>query len=338
MKAKKKNLYRAFELTSRSWCISTLCQGSCKGARGIVGVCSGILTLCDVPTKHKNGSKWRFSSTATFLDQDGADRCQNEDFRFNNSRHESEAPSAIKRLYNKQECCIPVGCGPPASVAVSWGGGVYPGGVGWLVDTPWTDTPPADTLLPHCILGHTHPPPWIEGMTHACLHVFFMRKQSQRKDIIVPLDRYLWLPPANGSLWRLCFHRCLFVHRRGVCQGGSLLGGVSVRWGLYRMGSLSNGGGLYWVGSLSSRRGSLSRWEVSVQVRGLCPGGFGFSVQVGDLCPGGGGSLSRLEGGCLSRGVSVRETPPYGYVRTVRILLECILVNLFVQYFHHMRH
>ena len=48
------------------------------------------------------------------------------------SRHESEAPSAIKRLYNKQECCIPVGCGPPASVAVSGGGGICPG-VGWWI-------------------------------------------------------------------------------------------------------------------------------------------------------------------------------------------------------------
>ena len=39
--------------------------------------------------------------------------------------------------------------------------------------------------------------------------------------------------------------------------------------------------------------------------------------QQGGLCPG---------GGSLSRGVSVRETPPYGYLRAVRILLECILV------------
>ena len=36
----------------------------------------------------------------------------------------------------------------------------------------------------------------------------------------------------------------------------------------------------------------------------------------GDLCP----------GGSLSRRVSVRETPPYGKERAVRILLECILV------------
>ena len=153
----KKKKSRAFELTSRSWCISTLCQGSCKGARGIVGVCSGILTLCDVPTKHKNGSKWRFSSTTTFLVQDGADRCQNEGFRFNKSRHESEAPSAIKRLYNKQECCIPVRCGPPASVAVSGGWGVSV--LGWVGGYPWTDILPRQT--PSCPIAYwvTAPPP-----------------------------------------------------------------------------------------------------------------------------------------------------------------------------------
>ena len=42
-----------------------------------------------------------------------------------------------------------------------------------------------------------------------------------------------------------------------------------------------------------------------------------FSVVF--VCPRGGGSLSG--------GVSVRETPLYGYVRAVRILLECILVS-----------
>ena len=51
-------------------------------------------------------------------------------------------------------------------------------------------------------------------------------------------------------------------------------------------------------------------------------GGGGFSV---------GGSLSRggfCPGGVSVQKGSVRETPPqpYGYVRTVRILLECILV------------
>ena len=64
-------------------------------------------------------------------------------------------------------------------------------------------------------------------------------------------------------------------------------GGVSVWGGLCREGSLS--GGLY--------------------PGGLCLGG---------LCP-----VSR---GSLYGGVSVRRHPPYGKERTVRILLECILV------------
>ena len=54
---------------------------------------------------------------------------------------------------------------------------------------------------------------------------------------------------------------------------------------------------------------------VSVQGEGLCPGGWCLSGEGGVLGP-----LSAGGGG------SVRETPPYGYVRTVRILLECILV------------
>ena len=47
------------------------------------------------------------------------------------------------------------------------------------------------------------------------------------------------------------------------------------------------------------------------------------SLSRGGLCPGG-VSVRRS----LSRGVSVRKTPlpPYGYVRAVRILLECILL------------
>ena len=84
---------------------------------------------------------------------------------------------------------------------------------------------------------------------------------------------------------------------------------------------------------------SLCGGGVSVK-GGLCPGGLcqdTVSVKRGSLS---GGSLSR---GCLSRerplsrgslsrgrslsmGVSVRETPPYSKERTVRILLEYILV------------
>ena len=96
-----------------------------------------------------------------------------------------------------------------------------------------------------------------------------------------------------------------------VCPLGG--GGVSVQG----EGSLS--GGLCPGGSLS--RGLYPR-GVSVQ---------GVSIQ-GGLCPR--GSLSKgvsVQGGLCSRGVSVQggvfvwETPPYGNVQAVRILLECIL-------------
>ena len=44
------------------------------------------------------------------------------------------------------------------------------------------------------------------------------------------------------SLGRLCFHRCLSVHRGGLCPGGVLcLGGVSVQGGLCLGESLSRG-------------------------------------------------------------------------------------------------
>ena len=64
---------------------------------------------------------------------------------------------------------------------------------------------------------------------------------------------------------------------------------------------------------------------------GLCPPLYG---NMQGLCPGGslskGGSLSMVGGGSAG-GVSVRETlPPYGNVRAVRILLECILVYVSV--------
>ena len=101
------------------------------------------------------------------------------------------------------------------------------------------------------------------------------------------------------SLRRLCFHRCLSVEMRAqsLCVGG--FGGCLCPRGSLSGGSLSGGSLSRW----SQSRGSLSR---------------GISVW---------GFLSR--GLCL--GVSVRETPrkethPYGNVRSVRILLEFILV------------
>ena len=69
---------------------------------------------------------------------------------------------------------------------------------------------------------------------------------------------------------------------------------------LYLSVILFTGGGLCPGGSLP--KGSLSR-GVSDQVWGLCPEGL--------LCPGGGLCQGDL---------------PYGYVRAVRILVECILV------------
>ena len=96
----------------------------------------------------------------------------------------------------------------------------------------------------------------------------------------------------------------------GVCLS---IGGISVWWGVSLLGfsvwGVSVKGSLSW--------GSLSR-------RGLCRGG---GVCPGALCPGGfcPGGLCRGGGGfCLG---SPSGRPPYGNVRVVRILLECILVT-----------
>ena len=117
---------------------------------------------------------------------------------------------------------------------------------------------------------------------------------------------------------------CLWVSVQGVSVQGGALSRVSVQQGLCPGESLSKGvlsrgslskGGLCRGGSLS--RESLSRGSLSSRV----------SVQ-GSLCPRG---VSVW--GSLSREVSVRKTPPHtvGYVRTVCILLECILV---IHFFH----
>ena len=42
------------------------------------------------------------------------------------------------------------------------------------------------------------------------------------------LDPPLFLPPRKRSLRRLCFHRCLSVHRGVSVQGDICSGGVSV--------------------------------------------------------------------------------------------------------------
>ena len=62
----------------------------------------------------------------------------------------------------------------------------------------------------------------------------------------------------------------------------------------------------------------------SVHSGGVC---LGVSVK-GVSVWGGGGGVS------VQQGVYVRETPlplPYGYLRAVRILLECILVSTFIE-------
>ena len=102
----------------------------------------------------------------------------------------------------------------------------------------------------------------------------------------------------------------VFVQERGV----PVLGGLCSRRGGLCMGVYFQGGCLCLEG------GSLSM-GVSVQGgclclgRGLCPGEV--SVQLR-------GTLSRE--GDLCPGDSLSGRPPYGNVRAVRILLECILV------------
>ena len=90
------------------------------------------------------------------------------------------------------------------------------------------------------------------------------------------------------SLRRLCFHRCLSVHRGSLSKGGLCPRDLCPR------GSLSRG---------------VSVWGLSVQGVSV----QGISVQ-GGLYPGVSvwGSLSRgvCIQGSLSRGISVRETPP----------------------------
>ena len=123
-----------------------------------------------------------------------------------------------------------------------------------------------------------------------------MLNSPQYRSAINPLYWFSRLFTARKrSLRRLCFHRCLSVHR-GVSvsvQGGLHHGveislqGVSIQGRLWPGVSLSRGslsGGFLSGRSLSG--GSLSR-------EGLCPGGSlsrGFcpgGLCLGGLCPGG---------------------------------------------------
>ena len=97
----------------------------------------------------------------------------------------------------------------------------------------------------------------------------------------------------------------------GLCPGGLC------PWGSLSTGSLSTGGlcsgDLYPGGSLS-REGVPVSVSVGVSVQGVSVQGVsiqGVSIQ---------GSLSKERGPC-------QGDPPYGNVRVVRILLECILVE-----------
>ena len=54
-----------------------------------------------------------------------------------------------------EQVCIPVGCEPPASVAV-WG---CAGCTTLSTHTPFVHTPSSTHPLPRCVLGYTHPSP-----------------------------------------------------------------------------------------------------------------------------------------------------------------------------------
>ena len=127
----------------------------------------------------------------------------------------------------------------------------------------------------------------------------------------------------------------------GLCPGESLSGGSLSRVYLSSGRDLCPGGLCLWVsvhGGLCPR-GSMSpyvQW-VSVQGRDHCLGGGSLSrgsLSWGSLSRGGISIQGSLSGGVsLSMEVSVKGglcqgDPPmllYGYVRAVRILLECIL-------------
>ena len=137
------------------------------------------------------------------------------------------------------------------------------------------------------------------------------------------------------------------LSREGLCPGGLCLGGLCLAGFLPRenlhpgCGCLSRGGGgvsvqggfclgALWQGLCP---GGLCPGKFSVQGVGLCPGcgslSRGVSVQGGH-CPGGSGGPRGSLGGLCPRGVFVGGgRPPYGNVRAVRILLECILVQVY---------
>ena len=106
----------------------------------------------------------------------------------------------LPQLFTKQEC-IPVGCVPPASVAI-WGGGLPRRGM-----SAWGYTPPPA----HCMLGYTPLPRWTESLPHTCetrIHSSRMRTAC----LLTVLQHAL----LGGG---------------GTCPGVYLLGGVPARGG-----------------------------------------------------------------------------------------------------------
>ena len=151
------------------------------------------------------------------------------------------------------------------------------------------------------------------------------------------------LPPANKVAGRLCFYSCLwFCSRgggRGVVSQHALQQVSRGRWhprvpcrfpGPHPVGKLRG----IWPGGLQAHNqgGSWreSGWGVSRpttkgEVEGDLAGGGGLQAQTQGVCSWG---LSAPGGGSTLGGV---ETPPWRLLlRTVRILLECILVSFVI--------
>ena len=194
------------------------------------------------------------------------------------------------------------------------------------------------------VRGHRNEGPYLTDITLQSapnLILSTLRRVDRREltstvtlSTLIPTNHGEYLQPATklrqGNVFTPVCHS---VHRGGwvsvpACTPGHMTGG-----GVLSGGSLTAG---LCLGGLCPGRSLF---------RGLCPV---------HLCPG--GSLSRrvsvqeglyLEGylsrgvsvwGVSSRGVSVRETAPYGNGRTARILLELILISelsLFSRTFAH---
>ena len=98
--------------------------------------------------------------------------------------------------YKSEQECIPVGCVPPAALAVCWGGDV-------CRSACW-DTPPLGLGL-----GLDIPPHWTEFLTHACENITF--PQLRLRTVII---RTLLVMSRRCSCW--------WVYHRGR-EGGEQL-------------------------------------------------------------------------------------------------------------------